>query len=164
MSKYILQNWHSANINDKEQSFCFYWKICCSLAYYSDQSSSWSTFKSKNQLRIRKRMLSLWKLVGYFINYQDLEIPGNLSKICTTFLNLNHLTLFFPHSVCIGNIWLRFYSCCEGSRSRSYLLKLEGMGYEMTHCRTNPCESNQIFFWLSTFRKLGSSADYRKLD
>ena len=95
MSKYILQNWHSANINDKEQSFCFYWKICCSLAYYSDQSSSWSTFKSKNQLRIRKRMLSLWKLVGYFINYQDLEIPGNLSKICTTFLNLNHLTLLW---------------------------------------------------------------------
>ena len=95
MSKYFLQNWHSANIKDTEQSFCFYWKICCSLAYYSDQSSSWSTFKSKNQLRIRKRMLSLWKLVGYFINYQDLEIPGNLSKICTTFLNLNHLTLLW---------------------------------------------------------------------
>ena len=103
-----MQNWHSANINDKEQSFCFYWKICCSLAYYSDQSSSWSTFKSKNQLRIRKRMLSLWKLVGYFINYQDLEIPGNLSKICTTFLNLNHLTLLWWRGL-LPYIFVFFY-------------------------------------------------------
>ena len=149
--------WHRAIL-------LFVVKICCSLAYFSDQSSSWFTSKWKNQLSIRKRMLSLWKLVGCSVNHQYLKMRRSLSTIGKTFLNLNHLTLFFPHSVCIGNILLRFYSCCEGSRSRSYLLKLEGMGYEMTHCRTNPYESNRISFWLSAFCKLGSSADYRKLD
>ena len=81
--------------NDTEQYFCLQWKICCSLAYYSDQSSSWSTSKSKNQLRIRKRMLSVWKLVACSTNYQDIEIIGSLSTICKIFLNPYHLTLLW---------------------------------------------------------------------
>ena len=94
-SKYFLQNWHSAKINDTEQYFCMLWKICCSQAYFSDQSSSWSSSKSKNQLRIRKRMLYLCKLVGCFIHYQDLETPGSLNTICKTFLILYHLSLLW---------------------------------------------------------------------
>ena len=78
--------------NDTEQYFCLQWKICCSLTYYRVQSSSWSTPKSKKELRIRRRMLYLLKLVGCFINYQDLKIPGSLSRIYQTVLCFYHLT------------------------------------------------------------------------
>ena len=80
--------WHRAIL-------LFVVKICCSLAYFSDQSSSWFTSKWKNQLSIRKRMLSLWKLVGCSVNHQYLKMHRSLSTICKTFLNLNHLTLLW---------------------------------------------------------------------
>ena len=81
--------------NDTEQYFCLQWKICCSLPYYSDRSFSRSTSKSKNHLRIRKRMLSVWKLVACSTNYQDIEMIRSLSTICKIFLNQYHLTLLW---------------------------------------------------------------------
>ena len=83
--------WHRA-------TFLFVMKKVFSLAYFFDQISTWSTSKSKNQLRIRKRILSQWKLVGCSIIFHKLEIPGNVSTICKTFLNPYHLFLLWWRS------------------------------------------------------------------
>ena len=97
--------------------------------------SSWSTSKSKNQLRIRRRMLYLWKLVGCFINYQDLAIHGSLSTICQTFLSLYHLTILWWRG--FYHIFLFFEFLKNGCKYR----------FQIWHaCKTNKMPSDQHWY------------------
>ena len=91
--------------------------------------------KSKNQLRIRRRMLYLWKLVGCFINYQDLAIHGSLSTICQKFLSLYHLTILWWRA--FYHIFLFFESLKNGCKYR----------FQIWHaCKTNKMPSDQHWY------------------